>query len=182
METARTSQDIEGPLYILKIKNSDTFKSKEILYAIVHKGNENFGLMNFRNIAEDEGKGVIVQTINGGKDTQWDQCLLEAGDLKPKGNPALYVDRVYTFIEIGNIAYDLKLFKKEDGLNTLKRRSKSATSSAVMRKVIEEAPKGASLSTIVDKVHAQAAAFKKSHEALGRALTTRVKVLFLRHN
>ena len=145
-----------------------------MLYAIVHKGDENFGLMNFRNIAEDEGRGVLVQTINNGKDTKWDQCLLEAGDLRPKGNPAMYVDRVYTFIEIGNIAYELELFSKEDGLQTLKRRCKAATSSTVLRQAIQEAPKGASLSEMVNSVQAQAAAFQKSHEALGRALTTKL--------
>ena len=116
MESEKATREIEGPIYILKLKVSDKFKSKEMLYAIVHKGNENFGLMNFRNIAEDEGRGVLVQTINNGKDTKWDQCLLEAGDLRPKGNPAMYVDRVYTFIEIGNIAYELELFTKDDGL------------------------------------------------------------------
>ena len=48
MEYGKVSQEIEGPIYILKLKVSDKFKSKEMLYAIVHKGDENFGLARFR--------------------------------------------------------------------------------------------------------------------------------------
>ena len=78
-------QVVQGPIYILKIKSSKDFKSTELLYALGHKGQANLGLLNLKNIVEDENsRFCLSQKINKGEDTTWEQCLDEAADCKPK--------------------------------------------------------------------------------------------------
>ena len=43
-------QVVDGPIYVLKIKRTKDFNSKELLYALVHKGQANLGLLNLKNI------------------------------------------------------------------------------------------------------------------------------------
>ena len=78
-------QVVTGPIYILKIKSSKAFKSCELLYSIVHKGVSNMGLLLFKEIVEDRNPNFcLTQIVNNRKDTTWEQCLTEAGDIKPK--------------------------------------------------------------------------------------------------
>ena len=86
MEATDSTKKLKGPVYVLKLKSSHDFNSTELLYALVHKGTSSFGLMNFKEIAEDEhGNFCLVQKVDNGKDVNWSQCLDEAGDMKPKG-------------------------------------------------------------------------------------------------
>ena len=86
MEATKLSQKFKGPVYVLKLKSSKSFNSTELLYAIVYKGNSSFGLMNFKEIAEDEHENFcLVQKVDNGLDVTLSQCLDEAGDMKPKG-------------------------------------------------------------------------------------------------
>ena len=78
-------QVVTGPIYVLKVKSSKAFKSNELLYSIVHKGVSNMGLLLFKEIVEDLNPNFcLTQIVNNRKDTTWDQCLTEAGDIKPK--------------------------------------------------------------------------------------------------
>ena len=78
-------QVVEGPIYVLKIKRTKDFNSTELLYALVHKGQANLGLLNLKNIVEDENaRFCLTQKVNKGADTTWGQCLDEAADCKPK--------------------------------------------------------------------------------------------------
>ena len=80
----------------------------------------------------------------------------------------MFTDKLYTFLEIGNLAYEHKIFTKPDGLETLKRRSKSKPSPSVVKKAIKSATGGGStLTDLISKVQQDAASFKAGHEALG---------------
>ena len=65
----------------------------------------------------------------------------------------MFTDKLYTFLEIGNLAYEHKIFTKPDGLETLKRRSKSKPSPSVVKNVIKSATGGGStLTDLISKV------------------------------
>ena len=64
------NQVVTGPIYVLKIKSSKEFKSKEMLYSIVHKGASNMGLLLFKEIVEDMNTNFcLTQTVNNRNDT-----------------------------------------------------------------------------------------------------------------
>ena len=85
-----------------------------------------------------------------------------------KGDPLMFTDKIYTFLEIGNLAYENNIFSKPDGLETLKRRSKPKPSPSVVRNAMKSATGGGSnLTDLINKVQHDAASFKAGHEALG---------------
>ena len=80
----------------------------------------------------------------------------------------MFTDEIYTFLEIGNLAYENNIFSKPDGLETLKRRSKPKPSPSVVRHAMKAATGGGSnLTDLINKVQHDAASFKAGHEALG---------------
>ena len=121
---------IRGPCYIVQIKQfKNDFAGDDLLYAVVYKGNSNFGYSRFKNLCEDSnGMFCLTMKINGGKNTTWQNCKEEAEDLPPKGSPILLIEKAYTFAEVGTIAYSMKLFTDPGGLKILSRRTKPPTS------------------------------------------------------
>ena len=165
------NQVVTGPIYVLKIKSSKEFKSKEMLYSIVHKGASNMGLLLFKEIVEDMNTNFcLTQTVNNRNDTTWDQCLTEAGDIKPKGDPLMFIDKVYTFLEIGELAYKHNVLTNKQGLEIIQRRGKQQQE--VSPELIPGAMKGAkkpgvTLSELVSEAHDTAAAFRAQYQSLG---------------
>ena len=88
-----------------------------------------------------------------------------------KGDPLLFIDRIYTFLEIGELAYEHGILTSKEGLEILKRRGKQAPSSKSVRLAMKGATKAAvSFSDLLTEAHETAAAFRTEHEALGNPL------------
>ena len=85
------------------------------------------------------------------------------------GDPLMFVDKVYTFLEIGAAAYDKEVFTSAEGWETLQRRSKPKPSSSVVKNAMKAANVGgASLSDLISKVQQDAASFRAGHDMLGK--------------
>ena len=80
----------------------------------------------------------------------------------------LFIDKVYTFLEIGELAYKHEILTSKEGLEILKRRGKQTPSSTSVRLAMKGATKAAvSFSDLLAEAHETAAAFRSEHEALG---------------
>jgi len=82
----------------------------------------------------------------------------------------MFIDKVYTFLEIGELAYKHNVLTSKEGLEIIQRRAKQPeqVSSEVLAGAIKGASKpGVTLSELLNEAHDTAAAFKAQHQLLG---------------
>ena len=82
----------------------------------------------------------------------------------------MFIDKVYTFLEIGELAYKHNVLKNKEGLEIIQRRAKQPqeVSSELLAGAIKGANKpGVTLSELLNEAHDTAAAFRVQHQLLG---------------
>ena len=82
----------------------------------------------------------------------------------------MFIDKVYTFVEIGELAYKHNVLTNKQGLEIIQRRGKQQKE--VSPELIPGAMKGAkkpgiTLSELVSEAHDTAATFRAQHQSLG---------------
>ena len=82
----------------------------------------------------------------------------------------MFIDKVYTFLEIGELAYKHNVLTSKEGFEIIQRRAKQPeqVSSEMLVGAIKGANKpGVTLSELLNEAHDTAAAFRAQHQLLG---------------
>lgn len=171
----------QGINYIIKIKitNTQDWKKQDAIYAIGFKG-DSFGLMDLKNVVDDKNGAFCLTFKVCDSDTPaWQECLDEMGVKPPLGSPHMMTDRPYAFSEIARVGYERGIFKDEQGLKDLNRKTVPSKSSSkppkkkatrpeddedVRTKIINEAGRDATRFTN------QASSIQPSGSGLGQGL------------
>ena len=116
---------IPGVVYVVWVKESKSPGAFDGLYALISKSASKFGYSDFLHLCEAcHGKLFLSQKVNNGEENPtWADCLDDLKVFKPPvGSPIVLTQKVYSFAEVTQVAYDQGYFSSEDGLNRLKKK------------------------------------------------------------
>ena len=116
----RHQKMIQGPIYAFRIKRNNTFDAPELLYSLCVKGSTNFGVMDMDKLGKENGRKCLTKRLRDGDSMSWEDCLEAAKGFPPIGAPLQLLERIFTFAEMGTIAYKEGIFDNKDASNFAK--------------------------------------------------------------